>query len=298
MKKEGHKKLTRIGPRNLKTALAVFICMVISKLIMLEYPFFVIIAAIISMENSLANSFKAGKSRMLGTFIGAGIGMACALIRPGSAALVGIGMIVVIYLCNLFKWRKSVPIAGIVFIAVMVSLQGKNPILYSFNRILDTFIGIMVAVAVNYFVFPPDYLSKISRIIPELVFKTKQMIENLLMKQEKVCIDEYEKEVVKANNLLELVCADIKIRKPKNAMDIPEIQKKLQQLTRICRHLRIISQISPTTGLNETNAREIQNIFGWKDLPRQTNQEEADIVLNYHIHEVLALYQSITDCHV
>ncbi|HEX3046384.1 MAG TPA: aromatic acid exporter family protein [Bacillota bacterium] len=217
--------MARIGLRNLKTALAVFICMLISKILKLEYPFFVAIAAIISMENSLSNSFKAGKSRMLGTIIGASIGLICALIRPGSALLSGIGIIGVIYLCNFLKWRKPISIAGIVFMAVMISLRGKNPFFYSINRITDTLIGIIVAVAVNYLIFPPDYLPRILRIISALSIKTAQIIKKLLNNDENVSLVEYEQGIAKANELWELSYEDNKIRKRKKLRSDPRYSK-------------------------------------------------------------------------
>jgi uncharacterized membrane protein YgaE (UPF0421/DUF939 family) len=288
--------VARIGLRNIKTALAVFICMVISKLCKLEYPFFVAIAAIISMENSLMNSFKAGKSRILGTFIGAGIGLICALIKPGNAVLCGIGMIGVVYLCNFLKWHRPIPIAGVVFMAIMVSLNGKNPFFYSINRISDTFIGIAVAVGVNYFFFPPDYLSKIRRTIPELLLKTEQIMGKLLLDEKKISLVEYEQAIAKANELWKLSAGDSRIRKRKNIGVISGIRNILDQLSQINQHFRIIEQINHIANLNNSNIDELQSIFGWSTFSHQTIQDnETDIVFNYHIRKVLSLYRDITD---
>jgi uncharacterized membrane protein YgaE (UPF0421/DUF939 family) len=49
----------RIGKRNIKTAIAVFLSVLISKALKLEYPFFTVIAAIFTMENALSSSYKA-----------------------------------------------------------------------------------------------------------------------------------------------------------------------------------------------------------------------------------------------
>lgn len=288
--------MVHISLRNLKTSLAVFICVVISQLFKLEYPFFVVVAAIISMENSLMNSFKAGRNRMLGTLIGAGIGLFCALIRPGSALLCGIGMILVIFLCNFLKWRKPIPIAGIVFIAVMVSLNGKSPIQYSINRIIDTFIGIVVAVGVNYLVFPPNYVPRIRRIITELSIKTKNIIQTLLIDNRDISLVEYEQEIVKANELWEISNEDSKIHRGKGSKEISSIRNVLDELTEIYRHLQIIIQLKPISALNQPNTMEIQSIFnGVNLLPYQEREDEKNIVLNYHVRKVLNLYRDITD---
>jgi len=289
--------MMRIGVRNLKTALAVFICMAISKILKLEYPFFVAIAAIISMENSLLNSFKAGKNRMLGTLIGAGFGLAFALISPENAVLCSIGIIAVIYCCNLLKWRKPVAFAGVVFMAV--SLNARNPVLYSINRIFDTFIGIMVAVMVNYFIFPPDFLPKIRRIIPDLAFKTEQIIGELLRKK-KISLTEYEREIVKVNELLELCCADNRVRPRKRKTEtIVEMQGQVKDFNEILQHLRIICPMNAESDLDQLSVREIQNIGRWSGLPLpcQTvpeKEKETTIVYNYHVRKVLTLYRNLT----
>lgn len=148
-------KLKKVGMRNIKTAIAVLISILISRLLKTEYPFYTAIASVISMQSSVEASFKAGKNRMLGTVVGAVVGFVCASVRPGSALLSGIGIIAVIYLCNLLNWKESASIACIVFCAIMLNLKGSSPILYSINRIIDTFVGIIVAVSVNYFIKPP-----------------------------------------------------------------------------------------------------------------------------------------------
>lgn len=147
-----------IGLRNIKTGLAICICILISAMLKLEYPFYAAIATIISMENSVTNSFTAGKYRTMGTVVGAIVGAGFAFVEPGNAVYCAIGVMIVIYICNLLKWNKSVSIGCIVFLAIMLNLQpGESPLFYGINRITDTLIGIVVAVIVNYAVFPPRH---------------------------------------------------------------------------------------------------------------------------------------------
>jgi uncharacterized membrane protein YgaE (UPF0421/DUF939 family) len=150
----------KLGMRNIKTAIAVVISILISRGLNMEYPFYAAIASIISMQSSVENSFKAGRNRMLGTIVGAFVGYLCALISPGNPFLTGIGIVCVIYFCNLFNWKESSSIAGVVFCVIMLNLKGNSPILYSINRIIDTFVGIIVAIMVNYFIMPPKEKEK------------------------------------------------------------------------------------------------------------------------------------------
>lgn len=144
-----------IGMRNIKTGLAVFVCVVISRLLKLEYPFYSAIAAVIAMQSSVEGSFKAGKNRMLGTFVGAVIGYVFALIYHGNIILLTIGVMAIIHVCNLLNWKNAISIACVVFISIMLNNSNRDPLFYSLNRLLDTFIGIMVALIINRFIAPP-----------------------------------------------------------------------------------------------------------------------------------------------
>lgn len=120
-----------IGMRNIKTGLAVFVCVVISRLLKLEYPFYSAIAAVIAMQSSVEGSFKAGKNRMLGTFVGAVIGYVFALIYHGNIILLTIGVMAIIHVCNLLNWKNAISIACVVFISIMLNNSNRDPLFYS-----------------------------------------------------------------------------------------------------------------------------------------------------------------------
>lgn len=142
--------------RNVKTGIAVFLSIIISKILNSEYPFYTAVAAIVAMQNSVEGSLKAGKNRMLGTIVGAAVGFVFALVDPGNVGLCAAGIMLVIYICNILNWKDAISIGGIVFLAIMLNLKGGSPLHYSLNRILDTFIGIVVALLVNRFIVPPQ----------------------------------------------------------------------------------------------------------------------------------------------
>ncbi|CAM3513892.1 aromatic acid exporter family protein [Saccharibacillus sp. WB 17] len=153
-----------IGMRNIKTAVAVLLSILISFALDLEYPFYAAIATVIAMESSIASSYTAGKNRTMGTLVGAAFGGLFAFIEPHNAYLSAFGIVCVIAVCNLLKWNKSVSIACIVFLAIMLNLRiGEPPFLYALHRVLDTLLGIGVAVLVNYFLIPPKHDRNLER---------------------------------------------------------------------------------------------------------------------------------------
>jgi uncharacterized membrane protein YgaE (UPF0421/DUF939 family) len=148
-------EIKKVGMRNIKTAISVSISILIASALKMEYPFYTAIASIITMQGSVEASFLVGRNRMIGTLVGAFVGFICASIKPGDALVAGAGIILVIFVCNLVNRKESSSIAGVVFCAIMLNLKGGNALFYSINRILDTFVGIAVAVIVNYFLVPP-----------------------------------------------------------------------------------------------------------------------------------------------
>lgn len=157
-------KLTfhKIGLRNIKTALAVVICMLIFKFIGGENPFYACIAAVICMKDTVSSSFTMGKNRLIGTVIGAIFGTIFIYILINLPPLdtyipfvTGVGIVLVIYTCNIFSKPGAVTIACIVFLVIMVNYSGPQSYAYALNRSIDTAVGIIVAILVNKYVNPP-----------------------------------------------------------------------------------------------------------------------------------------------
>ncbi|MGL4771994.1 MAG: aromatic acid exporter family protein, partial [Clostridium sp.] len=61
-------KLTfhKVGLRNIKTALAVFVCMFLFSIFNNDNPFYACIAAVICMGDTVENSLIMGKNRIIG----------------------------------------------------------------------------------------------------------------------------------------------------------------------------------------------------------------------------------------
>lgn len=79
MEKNRNKKIKFPGMRVVKTVISVYICFLIS-FIRKTSPFYSAIASILCMQNSHDDSIKVGKSRMIGTIIGALYGLVAIII--------------------------------------------------------------------------------------------------------------------------------------------------------------------------------------------------------------------------
>lgn len=246
-----------IGMRILKTALAVAICVFLSQLLHLEYPFYVVIAAIISMESSITSSFKAGRNRLAGTLVGALTGLLFATLQPGNALLCGLGTIVLIYVCEKFHWNNSITIAGIVFIAIMVNLDGRSPVLYGLNRILDTTIGISVALLINYLIFPPNIGKMVAEQYGTLVHKLNDSAALIENSTEEPDLEKIHEEIEALSRLIQAHGKDIHLFR-QQSINVEEVQEKLKVCRNVLHHLSVLQDSHNTPQIESENGQVLK----------------------------------------
>ncbi len=143
------------GLRTYKTALALLICMATWHAIFEELPFFACIAAVITMQNSLVTTLENGANRLLGTLVGAIAGAAVIFFLPVNLWVITLCSILVIHLTSLLKKPGATSIACVVFFAITISVGQSNAFDYIIMRILETSLGIIVAMTINYLIKPP-----------------------------------------------------------------------------------------------------------------------------------------------
>lgn len=278
-------KFRKIGMRNIKTAISVSICVALAHVFNREYIFYAAIASVIAMQSSVTDSFKAGKNRMLGTIVGAVIGFVCAFISPNNIILCGVGIIILIFICNSLGWNKSITISCIVFLAIMLNLNGRTPFMYSINRIIDTFIGITVAVLVNYFILPPKHWDKLYDQYILAIDRVFIIIEEKLCNHKKVNLDKLENEILKLESNLNTYTSELRIRQQENVY-IDKIKKIINACNEIYIHLKIIEAIEKVCGLNESNYAKVADMFS-KEPMKEKEKDEISTVFNYHVENIL-----------
>ena len=150
-----------IGQRILKTALAVFLCLLIymargCRGMVVQSA----IAAIICMQPYTSDSRTFALNRVLGTVIGGLWGLAFLWLMGAFPILwarqevlyllMSLGVIAVLYSTVLMRVSGSASLAAIVFLCVIITYPDvETPLIQTGDRIFDTIIGVCVAVLVN-----------------------------------------------------------------------------------------------------------------------------------------------------
>jgi len=171
--------MRKIGLRNIKTAIAVLITLLISFILQLispdfSYtwysPFFASIATVYSMQSSTSKSITLAKIRSFGSITGGLFGMVLILlyeeflmsyitVNYGTLintlvlySITAIFISVLIYFLVKFKVNDLVFVAALTYLSVTISLRNNLPVIpFAINRIMSTIIGVLVALLINNF---------------------------------------------------------------------------------------------------------------------------------------------------
>lgn len=174
--------MRKIGFRTIKTAIAVFITLMIYFVLSLidsdfaytwYSPFFASIAAVYSMQSNRSKSFALARIRALGSIVGGLFGMVLIVlyeaylmdfivINYGNVVnmfvlftLTALFIVVLIYLLVRFNVFDLVWVAALTYLSVTISTRNNLPVVpFAFNRILSTIIGVLVTLFINNFKLP------------------------------------------------------------------------------------------------------------------------------------------------
>lgn len=177
-----------IGLRTIKTALAVAVSIFLSQLLNLEYPYFVAMTAIISMDRTARLSIDMGRNRVIGTLIGAIIGILFATINQGNPLLAGIGILAIILISNKLNLPGSITVGSFVFVAILVHISSDvSPFFYGLHRTLDSLFGALIAFVVNISVMPGYSVKRLN----EKLIKFYPTLDNLIRQYDSLNLNDF-----------------------------------------------------------------------------------------------------------
>jgi hypothetical protein len=111
------------------------------------------ISTIIVLQSNFGATISASRDRILGTLIGALLGFSFALFGalPWNYILAVLAAVIV---CGLLGLRSSSRLAGVTITIVMLVQQGSSHWTIALDRVMEVFLGIVVALAISTLVYP------------------------------------------------------------------------------------------------------------------------------------------------
>ena len=287
-------KLHKPGMRTIKTGIGVMLCVLLGYLNfnLVDKTFYAAIACVVCMQTTVKGSFTVGLNRLKGTFVGGLIGFLFVLIGPGNPILSCLGIITTIYICNLIKINKSITIACVVYCAIHLGIGTADPVYYSVHRIIDTSIGVLIGIGVNYLIYRPDYLGRIHNEIKVIENTSIKLLKKEIEMGADIDISSLQNEITKLEGLYKNFLDELEYRN--DEIDDKEINRIIKTCKQIYMHLQVLGHMKDKCYINEENYIKSKNLY--YELASDIEvKEDISPVYNYHISMIIENINEIRD---
>ena len=287
-------KLHKPGMRTIKTGIGVMLCVLLGYLNfnLVDKTFYAAIACVVCMQTTVKGSFTVGLNRLKGTFVGGLIGFLFALIGPGNPILSCLGIITTIYICNLIKINKSITIACVVYCAIHLGIGTADPVYYSVHRIIDTSIGVLIGIGVNYLIYRPDYLGRIHNEIKVIENTSIKLLKKEIEMGADIDISSLQNEITKLEGLYKNFLDELEYRN--DEVDDKEINRIIKTCKQIYMHLQVLGHMKDKCYLNQENYIKSKDLY--YELASDVEvKEDISPVYNYHISMIIENINEIRD---
>lgn len=153
----------RLGMRTLKSALAVFLCIILFRVTDRGQPMIAALAAVFSLRQDFSSSVTFGKSRVIGNTLGGALAILYFVIQDFfpqdflvEAVILPILVIVAIVVSDGIDNNSGIISAISTLLMISLSIPKGESVYYAFDRVIDTFIGTFIGIALNFFMRPKE----------------------------------------------------------------------------------------------------------------------------------------------
>lgn len=288
-----------IGLRTIKTTAAIVIAMVIvdylgagsSKLI------FAMLGAMAAVQPTFKESWDSCLAQIVGVLFGALSSVVLLMLPVPPLVATAIGMILVITLYNTLHIRYSPSLPC--FIVVMMCTEADiRPLAYAAERIWDTTIGLSIGMLINTLVFPYDNSRQIRATVESLDRELIVFLENMFdgddilpdadVMSREVDAMYHQMQVFSNQKLL------LRMRRQKEKLErFRQCERKARELLA---RLEVLSQMGRPGRLSAENRHALESCGAViRDQRPLDSVMERDVVMNYHIRQVLRLRRELLD---
>lgn len=149
----------KIGMRTFKTGLSVFFCILVSFLLRRETYVVAAITAVFTLREDMENTLKYGKHRVIGNVLGASMSIVVIVVfnvlgKTELVQLIFIPVIIMLMIALLAKigYHEGTVGACATLLTIVFMIPAEHSYAYAFDRVVDSFIGMGIALCVNYFI--------------------------------------------------------------------------------------------------------------------------------------------------
>lgn len=289
----------RIGPRTIKTAAAVIISLIVvhfhgtttSRLT------FAMLGAMAAVEPTFTDSLRSCLAQIVGVFFGSVVGVLLLALPMHPLMRTGIGIVLAITLYNTFRIRFSPSLPCLIVLTLCVT-PDIQPLSYAWGRIWDTAIGLAVGLTINTLVFPYDNSRQIRDSVKSLDREVIRFLEEMFDG------DDVLPDAAKMEQKVKDMAHQLTIFTNQRLFLHRRTQKKQIETFRVCQskarellaRMEILSHMERPGRLSRENRRCLRACgASIADSRPLKNPKERDIVINYHVAQILKLRRELLE---
>lgn len=294
-------KRIHIGRRTFKTAIAVVISLIIVSMFgttsSSSRMVFAMLGAMCAMENTFKQSVEACMTQIVGMLLGAVVAAMVSVLPIPALLMVGIGVVSIIVVYNVMGIHFSPNLPCLV---VVMSCMNANvyPFEYALGRLWDTAIGLAVGMIINVLILPYDSSLKIRQTFKYLEKEVIVFLEDMFDG------DKEYPDTAKMRKTIDDMASQLGIySKQWLPFSVKQDQQKLEvflQCESMARELlaqmEVLHQMKAPGRLDaDMRKRLIENGADIRDRRIIVRVEEADIITNYHVGQILDLRDKLME---
>ncbi|MFZ5814648.1 MAG: FUSC family protein [Bacillota bacterium] len=168
-----------LGPRIIKTGLAVFLSLAVFTWFGSSYATFAAVAAILAVQPSINKAREVLRQQLLGNLVAGGIAAGLGLLLPINPLTMALGAILVLGLLTRFRLTEAAGLAVVVILFIMERPE-HDFLWYTLIRLGAITGGMAIGYGVNRFIRPPDVVARARQELREGVEELDRFMERLI----------------------------------------------------------------------------------------------------------------------
>ena len=284
-----------LGTRVVKTAIAVTLSVFLIRFFATDdlSVFYAGFGALIAMDTTFSNSLRQGLTQLIGVLAGTVMGYLSVLLFPSMtpAWMAGLGVLLLIVLCNALKLSFSASLSCIIFLSACLT-PTDDIVRDSLFRLRDSSLGIGIALVVNALIRPYNNKKRILALLGRLRAQIPGDIEQIVVKEQFPDLQESVAILRQLDRELNLYHSQHFFHRKHD--DEALLRGCYQLAQRMLQEMEAICGMDCLGDLAMENAAAIQELgmeLPEAGLPGRKCTRHDTIVMNYHLDKLLSAYQ-------
>ena len=284
-----------LGTRVVKTAIAVTLSVFLIRFFATDdlSVFYAGFGALIAMDTTFSNSLRQGLTQLIGVLAGTVMGYLSVLLFPSMtpAWMAGLGVLLLIVLCNALKLSFSASLSCIIFLSACLT-PTDDIVRDSLFRLRDSSLGIGIALVVNALIRPYNNKKSILALLERLRAQIPGDIEQIVVKEQFPDLQESVAILRQLDRELNLYHSQHFFHRKHD--DEALLRGCYQLAQRMLQEMEAICGMDCLGDLAMENAAVMQELgmeLPEAGLPGRKCTRHDTIVMNYHLDKLLSAYQ-------